>query len=87
MGFFTPAYKQPAITLLVGAVGLGIGGGLFMIQHFLRNDPTLLVSRQTKRENPYPWLNVRPDQNLKLYDVNQMFEKTQAGKEPRPTYH
>ena len=43
-----------------------------MIQHFLRNDPTLVLSRKTKRENPYPWLNVRPDQNLKLYDVNQM---------------
>ncbi|TPX70378.1 hypothetical protein SpCBS45565_g01803 [Spizellomyces sp. 'palustris'] len=69
---------NPPLVLLVGAVGAGLGAGAFMVTHFLRNDPTVVLTN--KKGNPYPWLHVNPDKNLKLYAVNQKFDKLERPK-------
>ncbi|KAJ3026387.1 hypothetical protein HDV00_011976 [Rhizophlyctis rosea] len=76
MGFWTPAVKQPALTLLAGAVGLGLGGAFFMMGHILRKDPTVTIAPHTRRNNPHMWLDTPQDKNLKLYAVNQKFDKS-----------
>ncbi|KAI9009573.1 hypothetical protein BC832DRAFT_551816 [Gaertneriomyces semiglobifer] len=64
---------NPPLVLLVAAVGGGLGAAGFMGSHFLMNDPTVVV--RFNRKDVFPWLDVRQDQNLKLYAVNQKFEK------------
>ncbi|KAI8923780.1 hypothetical protein BC831DRAFT_509293 [Entophlyctis helioformis] len=71
MGFFAHV-KKPYLTILASGVVLGVGGGALLIVRNLRTDPTFAL--YNKRTNPYPWLSVPQDQNLKLYSVNQKFE-------------
>ncbi|KAI8592189.1 hypothetical protein HDU88_005069 [Geranomyces variabilis] len=70
---------NPPLVLLCMAVGAGLGGGVFMMSHILRNDPTVVLAN--KKNNPHPWLHVGQDRNLKLYSVKQKFEKSE-----RPSY-
>ncbi|KAI8898236.1 hypothetical protein BC833DRAFT_648903 [Globomyces pollinis-pini] len=66
--------RIPALGLLVGAVGFGLGIGGFYIGHILANDPTMVYSNREK--NPFPYLNVPQNRNLKLFAVRQKFEDT-----------
>ncbi|KAK6095312.1 hypothetical protein BDV3_006318 [Batrachochytrium dendrobatidis] len=75
MSFFRHV-TNPVIAILVSAVSLGLGGGTFMIFNALTRDPT--VALFNKRENPFPWLNVAQDQNIKLYAVNNKFESKEG---------
>ncbi|KAJ3103189.1 3-dehydrosphinganine reductase [Phlyctochytrium planicorne] len=65
--------KFYSLQVLVGAVTLGLGGGAFLMQNVLRKDPTIVLVN--KSENPFPWLKVDQGTNLKLYAVNQKFDK------------
>ncbi|KAL2913822.1 hypothetical protein HK105_206701 [Polyrhizophydium stewartii] len=71
MSLFRHAAK-PYIALLVACVGLGCAGSGFLIARNLRTDPTLVIYK--KSENPFPWVNVPQDRNLKLYAVANKFE-------------
>ena len=60
--------KHPYLAFLVGAVSGGLLLGGSYLVHILRNDPTMLL--RNKKENPYPWVDVPQQKNLKLYAVN-----------------
>ncbi|KAJ3019471.1 hypothetical protein HKX48_002060 [Thoreauomyces humboldtii] len=75
MQFLTNIRANPPLVFLAAAVSCGLGAGVFMGTHILRSDPTVLVSKNTRRNDPYPWLKVGPERNLKLYAVNQKFEQ------------
>ncbi|KAH6574768.1 hypothetical protein BASA50_007106 [Batrachochytrium salamandrivorans] len=75
MSFFRHAAK-PELAVLVGAVFMGLGGASFMLYRSLATDPTIQL--YNKRENPYPWLKVAQDQNIKMYAVNNKFESKEG---------
>ncbi|KAI8849275.1 hypothetical protein BC829DRAFT_443096 [Chytridium lagenaria] len=64
--------KYYSLQVLVVAVGVGCGAGVFMMQNVLRRDPTIVMFN--RKENPYPWLSVGQADNLKLYAVAQKFD-------------
>ena len=41
------------------------------MSHKMRHDPNIVVHHKT---DPFPYLKVKPNENLKLYAVNQKFE-------------
>lgn len=57
---------------LFGFVGGTVAGGSWFLSHKLRHDPTIVTHAKT---DPFPYLRVRPNENLKLYAVNQKFEE------------
>jgi hypothetical protein len=52
-------------------VGSTLVGGSWAISRKLRHDPTIVTHHQS---DPFPYLKVGPNENLKLYAVNQKFE-------------
>lgn len=74
--------KNPYLLILGSAVSLGLGGLVYIGYHKLRNDPTLILGNRTK--NPYPWIHVRQNENLKLYAVNNKFSEYEDT--PRKTF-
>ncbi|KAJ3326066.1 hypothetical protein HDU76_013039 [Blyttiomyces sp. JEL0837] len=65
--------RTPFLVLLVSAVGGTLAAGGLLMAHRIRDDPHLVVVN--KKDNPYPWLNVDQNTNLKLYAVNRKFDK------------
>ncbi|KAF8327884.1 ubiquitin-related domain-containing protein [Cantharellus anzutake] len=59
---------NPALAPLFVAVGAGIAGATWFGSHYLRNNPDIIVD---KRNTPQPWLNVRQDQQTKLYTPSE----------------
>ncbi|TPX58583.1 hypothetical protein PhCBS80983_g03017 [Powellomyces hirtus] len=76
MRVFSHLKANPPLVLLAGAVGFGLSAAAFIGTHILKNDPTVVLRR--KKDDPYPWIHVTPDQNLKLYSVNRKFEKREG---------
>ena len=56
---------------LAGFVSTTLAGGTWAVAHKLSHDPTIVTHHQT---DPFPYLKVGPNENLKLYAVNQKFE-------------
>lgn len=44
------------------------------MSHKLRHDPTIITH---SKSDPFPYLRVGPNDNLKLYAVNQKFEQNE----------
>lgn len=65
--------KHPYLAFLVLAVGGGLGLGATYLTSILRNDPTMVI--KNKKANPYPWVHVDQSKNLKMYAVNNKFDK------------
>lgn len=59
---------------LAGFVGTTIAGGTWYLSHKMRHDPTIVTHSKT---DPFPYLRVQPNDNLKLYAVNQKFEENE----------
>ncbi|KAI8929386.1 hypothetical protein BC831DRAFT_444236 [Entophlyctis helioformis] len=73
MPLFAYIKSRPNYAILAASVSVGVAYGGFLITRNALNDPFLVVNH--KHENPYPWLSVPQDRNLKLYAVNRKFEK------------
>ncbi|KAJ3286805.1 hypothetical protein BCR33DRAFT_789383 [Rhizoclosmatium globosum] len=65
--------RNPPIYLLFTAVGFGVGLAGYFGWHAIRTDPHLLLVN--KKTNPHPWLSVDQGTNIKLYSINQKFDK------------
>jgi hypothetical protein len=63
----TKQLRNPFLLILGGAVSLGLGGLAYMGYHKIKNDPSLVIFN--KKENPYPYLNVKQNENIKLFAV------------------
>ena len=59
---------------LAGFVGTTLAGGAWYLGHKLRHDPTIVTHSKT---DPFPYMRVGPNENLKLYSVNQKFEENE----------
>ncbi|KAJ3305620.1 hypothetical protein HDV03_001265 [Kappamyces sp. JEL0829] len=44
-----------------------------LVVRILKTDPTMVLTN--KRENPYPWIHVPQNQNLKLFAVANKFDE------------
>ncbi|KAJ3273836.1 hypothetical protein HDV01_003814 [Terramyces sp. JEL0728] len=64
--------RKPHNAIIVAAVGTGLFAGFAYLFHIMKNDPTIVWTN--KVNNPYPWLNISQNRNLKLYAVNNKFE-------------
>eukprot|EP00842_Homolaphlyctis_polyrhiza_P000371 jgi/Hompol1/1334/HPOL_002684-RA len=64
--------RLPHLSLLAAAVSFGVVGGVALIWRTLASDSTVVLVN--KSENPYPWLHVPQNKNLKLHAVNAKFE-------------
>eukprot|EP00842_Homolaphlyctis_polyrhiza_P000370 jgi/Hompol1/1333/HPOL_002683-RA len=73
--------RAPNLAMLVTAVSLTAACGVTLLFRDLRNDPTVVLIK--KNENPYPWLHVPQNKNIKLYAVNRKFDQD---KEVRKSY-
>jgi NADH dehydrogenase (ubiquinone) 1 alpha subcomplex subunit 4 len=58
---------------LIGCVGGTIGGSVWYLGHKIKHDPQLVFQAKA---DPFPYLKVRQDENLKLMAVNQSFEES-----------
>jgi hypothetical protein len=67
--FFKHAITKPYLTILVTAVTAGVAAGGFLAFRVLAVDPTIVLVN--KQSNPYPWLNLPQETNLKLYAVSK----------------
>ncbi|BGP20670.1 hypothetical protein JCM10213_001083 [Rhodosporidiobolus nylandii] len=62
--------RDPALTPLFGAVGLGVAGALAFGAHYLRHSSDVVIK---KKQNPEPWNQVEQGQNTKLRSANPDF--------------
>ncbi|GAA5902294.1 NDUFA4 family protein [Sporobolomyces salmoneus] len=60
--------RDPSLSPLFVAVGLGVVGALGFGVHYLRNSPDVIVRKNGDKE---PWNRVQPGQNTKLYSPEQ----------------
>ncbi|KAJ3384604.1 hypothetical protein HDU92_003493 [Lobulomyces angularis] len=63
--------KIPFIACVVAVVGATAASGAFIAYHNLQNPVVVLSNR---KENPFPYVNLKQSTNLKLYAVNRKFE-------------
>jgi len=56
--------RNPALAPLFVAVGAGVFGATGFAAYYLRSNQDVVLD---KRSAPQPWLNVRQDQQTKLY--------------------
>ncbi|TPX45814.1 hypothetical protein SeMB42_g03770 [Synchytrium endobioticum] len=82
-GLARASYNNAALQILVGAVGLGLAAGGFMVGHSLTRDPTVVTSKTTKRENPTPFSRLPQTKQIKLYAVNAKYSRDEAAKRER----
>ncbi|GAA6044634.1 hypothetical protein JCM8097_003900 [Rhodosporidiobolus ruineniae] len=62
--------RDPSLTPLFGAVGLGVVGALAFAGHYLRHSPDVVIK---KKQSPDPWNKVEQNQNTKLHTRNPDF--------------
>ncbi|SCV68620.1 BQ2448_741 [Microbotryum intermedium] len=63
-------WYEPAAIPIYAVVGIACAGAGWYLTHLMRHPDVIW----DKRGNPEPWNSVKPDQNTKLYAVNQKFE-------------
>ncbi|KAJ3022882.1 UNVERIFIED_CONTAM: hypothetical protein HDU68_008871 [Siphonaria sp. JEL0065] len=66
--------QNPPILVLFAAVGFGVSIAAYTGSHFFRHDPTLLLT--DKKANPHRWNQIDQGTQIKLYAVNQKFDKS-----------
>jgi hypothetical protein len=74
--------KNPLFLTLAASVGFGLSMLAYMGYHKLRNDPTLVIL--DKKKNPYPYLHVKQNENVKLYAVG--FKPKNYEPKPKETF-
>ncbi|KAI9094121.1 hypothetical protein DFS34DRAFT_652253 [Phlyctochytrium arcticum] len=74
------------LRIVAVVVGLTTASGFAMSQRSLFFNPTLNLAHHHRIEDPYSWNNVKPNQNLKLYDVSRRFESMDEHSGPRRDY-
>ncbi|GAA5983739.1 hypothetical protein JCM11641_001739 [Rhodosporidiobolus odoratus] len=62
--------RDPALTPLFAAVGVGVCGALAFGAHYLRHSSDVVIK---KKQTPDPWNKVEQAQNTKLYSANPEF--------------
>ncbi|GAA5969182.1 hypothetical protein JCM3765_005749 [Sporobolomyces pararoseus] len=61
--------RDPSLSPLFVAVGLGVVGAMGFGLHYLRNSPDVIVRKSG--DDREPWNRVQPGQNTKLFSVPQ----------------
>ncbi len=69
---FKTIRKSPRALYHLSAIGLGVTMATTYAAKVLITDPTLVLNE--KKSNPYPWIHLPQETNLKLYKVNQRSE-------------
>jgi len=73
--------KNPYLLFFTGILSFSIGGIVYIGYHKL-NDPTIVF--KNRAINSYPWIYVRQNENLKLYNINNKF--SEYDNKPRETF-
>ncbi|GAA6033439.1 hypothetical protein JCM8097_001394 [Rhodosporidiobolus ruineniae] len=77
--------RDPSLTPLFGAVGLGVVGALAFAGHYLRHSPDVVIK---KKQSPDPWNKVEQNQNTKLHTRNPDFWASRSDvPHPRALFH
>ncbi len=82
MGFLQHSYTKPYITVLLVMVSSGALAGLSLSIRNLAKDPNCVWLN--RHGNPFPWLHVSQDCNLKLISVNRKWENSES--QVKPTF-
>jgi hypothetical protein len=67
---FKTIRNNPFLGILATATAIGLGGGFGMLVRSLVSDPT--ISLRNRERDPYKWVHVNQDHNLKLYSVGNI---------------
>ncbi|GAA5987320.1 hypothetical protein JCM11641_002683 [Rhodosporidiobolus odoratus] len=62
--------RDPALTPLFAAVGVGVCGALAFGAHYLRHSSDVVIK---KKQTPDPWNKVEQGRNTKLFSTNPEF--------------
>ncbi|KAL4075684.1 hypothetical protein J3A83DRAFT_4089212 [Scleroderma citrinum] len=57
--------------LVYAVIGMAVGGATWYLARLARG-PTIVWTKN----NPTPWNDVKPDENVKMMDVNNRFSKS-----------
>ncbi|TPX65306.1 hypothetical protein SpCBS45565_g05297 [Spizellomyces sp. 'palustris'] len=74
MTVFSALKYKPNLRIVVAVIATTALSGIALAERDLFFNPTLLLRHDRRHEEPYPWNKVKPNENLKLYAVNQRFD-------------
>ncbi|KAJ1916451.1 hypothetical protein IWQ60_001425 [Tieghemiomyces parasiticus] len=72
MKLFLKRWYGPEVIPIVGIMVMAVGGASWYLTRLARH-PEVVWDR---KNNPYPWLDIKPDENAKLHAVSHQFARS-----------